>query len=229
MKDSSPYLGASLSRRGFLGASAAALATAATGVWLPLEAGAANSSIHDLRGEVLVNGKRITRNAAIRLGDTVATGMGGYLVFALGGDAFMLREKSELRIDPAPRDNLIVTGLRLVTGALGAVFGKRPAGKVNIVAATVTAGIRGTGVYMEAHDEGTYFCSCYGTVDLQANANPSDRESIVASRHNNPRMILKEARNGELFLPSTFQTHTDDEMDRLEKAVGRRAPWSQAR
>lgn len=229
MQDSSPYLGATLSRRRFLAGSAAALATTAAGVWLPLSTEAAESSIHELRGEVLVNGRRIDRNATIRPGDSVATGAGGYLVFVVGQDAFMLREKAELRFDPAPSGNLLITGLRLVTGALGAVFGRRNTGRVNIVAATVTAGIRGTGVYLEAHEQGTYFCSCFGTVDLQANANPNDRESIVATRHNNPRMILKEPRGGELFLPSTFQTHTDEEMDRLERAVGRRAPWAQGR
>ncbi len=178
---------------------------------------------------MLVNGQRASRETPIRAGDSVATGAGGYVMFALGADAFMLREKSELHIDRGRPESLLVTGLRLVTGALGAVFGKRASGQVNIVAPTVTAGIRGTGVYLEAHEQGTYFCSCFGTVDLQARANPSDRESIVASRHNNPRMILKQPKDGELFLPSTFQTHTDDEMDALEKAVGRRAPWAQAR
>lgn len=229
MQDSSPYLGAPLTRRRFLAGSAAAVAAAATGIWLPLEANAAESRIHELRGEVLVNGQRAGRDTAIRAGDSVATGRGGHVVFALGADAFMLREMSELHIDRGRPESLLVTGLRLVTGGLGAVFGKRATGRVNIVAPTVTAGIRGTGVYLEAHEQGTYFCSCFGTVDLQANANPSDRESIVASRHNNPRMILRQPKDGELFLPSTFRTHTDEEMDALEKVVGRRAPWAQSR
>ncbi|MBS0337057.1 MAG: hypothetical protein JSS40_09655 [Proteobacteria bacterium] len=229
MKDSSPYLATALTRRGFLSGSAALLATTAAGVWLPLGAEAAEGGIREMRGEVLVNGKRADRGTVIRLGDTVATGQGSFLMFTVGQDAFMLRERGELRLEPNPQESRLVTGLRLISGALGAVFGKRQTGKVNIVAATVTAGIRGTGVYMEAHPEGTYFCSCYGTVDLQANANPSDRESIVATHHNNPRMILKQPKDGELFLPSTFQTHTDEEMDRLEQAVGRRAPWAQAR
>jgi hypothetical protein len=78
---------------------------------------------------------------------------------------------------------------------------------------------------METRGEGTYFCSCYGTVDLQANANPNDKESITATRHNNPRMILGQPKDGQLFMPTTFQTHTDAEMEMLEKCVGRRAPW----
>ena len=225
MKDSSPYLGAHPGRRGFLTGSAAALA----GFLLPLPGEAQESSIHDLRGEVLVNGKPIDKRAVIRAGDTVATTSSGYVVFVVGQDAFMLRERGEVRLEPNASENRLITGLRLVTGALGAVFGKRQRGKVNIVATTVTAGIRGTGVYLETRGEGTYFCSCYGSVDLQANANASDRESIEATRHNNPRMILAQPKDGQLFLPASFQTHTDAEMDMLEKCVGRRAPWAAAR
>ena len=221
MQDSTPYLGNRLGRRGFLTGAAATVA----GLFLPLPGRAEESSIHDLRGEVLVNGKRIDRAAVIRAGDNVVTTSNGYVVFVVGQDAFMLRERGELRLEPNTVSSTLIAGLRLVTGALGAVFGKRPAGRVGIVAATVTAGIRGTGVYMETRGEGTYFCSCYGTVDLQANANPSDRESIEATRHNNPRLILAQPKDGQLFVPATFQTHTDAEMDMLEKCVGRRAPW----
>ena len=220
MKDSSRYLSTRLGRRGFLAGSGAALA----GLLLPLTAAAAETSIHDLRGEVLVNGKAIGKDAVIRAGDTIVTTSNGYVVFVVGQDAFMLRERGELKLEPA-KDSFLVTGLRLVTGALGAVFGRRPQGRVSIASATVTAGIRGTGVYMETRGEGTYFCSCYGAVDLQANANASDRESIEATRHNNPRMILAQPKDGQRFVPATFQTHTDAEMDMLEKCVGRRAPW----
>lgn len=225
MKNSSPYLKSRLGRRAFLTASAASLATAAAGSWPPLSYATEESSIHDLRGEVLVNGRKIDRSAVIRAGDSIITTATGYVVFAVGADAFMLRERSELRLDAHPQENRLITGLRLLTGALGAVFGHRPRGRVAIVATTVTAGIRGTGVYLETRGEGTYFCSCFGTVDLQANANASDRETITATRHNNPRMILGREQDGQLFLPAAFQTHTDAEMDMLEKCVGRRAPW----
>ena len=80
MKESSPYLGAQLGRRKFLTGSAAALA----GIILPLTARAQESSIHDLRGDVLVNGKRIDKSAVIRAGDTMAATSNGYVVFVVG-------------------------------------------------------------------------------------------------------------------------------------------------
>lgn len=219
--DAAPYLKSCLNRRGFLAGSAAALA----GVLLPLTAEAEESSIHDLRGDVRVNGKPIDKSAVIRAGDSVVTTSSGYVVFVIGQDAFMLRERSELRLEANPAENRLVAGLRLLTGALGAVFGRRTGGAARLVAPQVTAGIRGTGVYLETRGEGTYFCTCYGTVDLQANANPRERESMTTTRHNNPRMILTEARDGQLFAAAPFETHTDAEMDMLEKCVNRRAPW----
>jgi len=221
MTQPTPYLKSCLNRRNFLTGSAAAFA----GLFLPLTAVAEESSIHDLRGDVRVNGRPIDKSAVIRAGDTVVTTSSGYLVFVVGQDAFMLRERGELRLEPNPAESRVVVGLRLITGALGAVFGKRPSGSAKIFAPTVTAGIRGTGVYLETRGEGTYFCTCYGTVDLEANANNRDRETTTATRHNNPRLILGQPRDGQLFAPAAFETHTDAEMDMLEKCVNRRAPW----
>ena len=219
MNDHGPYL---FNRRNFL------LGTAGLFLALPTRAQRVDS-IHDLRGDVRVNGRRIDRDAVIRPGDEIITTANGYLVFVLGQDAFMLRERSELRLEPSPGQPLLVQGLRLVTGALGAVFGRRPGAGARIHAPTVTAGIRGTGCYLETRGDGTYFCTCYGTIELAANANERDRETSTTTRHNNPRLVLSQPRDGQLFLPAPFETHTDEEMDMLEKCVNRRSPWVQTR
>lgn len=220
--DQGRYAGSMMGRRRFLGTAM----TAGAGLLLPLASRAQGvDSIHDLRGDVRVNGRSIDRAAVIRSGDEIVTTSTGYVVFVVGKDAFMLRERSELRLEPAPGESFVVQGLRLVTGALGAVLGRRSAANVRIVAPTVTAGIRGTGCYLETRGEGTYFCTCYGTIALAAVANERDREEITATRHNNPRLVLNQPRDGQLFAPAPFETHTDAEMDMLEKCVGRRAPW----
>jgi len=221
MTSTDPYLGAVLGRRGFLSGSAAL----AAGTLLPLPAFAqAGARIDTLRGEVRVNGKRIGADGAIRPGDHVATLADGYVVFAIGADAFMLRERSELRLDPSP-ETLLVTGLRILTGALGAVFGKRRSGDVRIVAPTVTAGIRGTGCYVEARGDGTYFCTCYGTIAMASSVNPRERVTATTRHHDSPQLFLHQPRDGSLIAPAGMQTHTDAELEMLEKCVGRRAPW----
>jgi hypothetical protein len=195
----------------------------AAGLFLPLCAVAQRGdNIQDLRGEVRVNGQRLARNGTIRPGDHVSTGPDGYVVFAVGQDAFMLRANGDLRLEAA---GTLLSGLRLITGALGAVFGRRPDRAVRINAPTVTAGIRGTACYLEARPEATYFCTCHGTIELAATANERDRETLTATRHNNPRMIYPRPRDGQLFEPAAFATHTDGEIEMLERAVGRKAPW----
>jgi hypothetical protein len=50
-------------------------------------------------------------------------------------------------------------------------------------------------------------------------------ELVVASHHD-ARMIMREPRDGQAIAMSTFGKHTDQEMDGLERLVGRRAPWA---
>jgi hypothetical protein len=206
-------LGCRLHRRGFLRAAGAT----AGGILLPLEAFAAADQVHDLRGRVTINGKPATTRSEIHPGDHIVAGSDGHFVFVMGRDAFMVRSRSELVIE---RDDKLGL-LRLVTGALGAVFNSgRPR---TIRAGTATAGIRGTGVYMETRGDGTYFCTCWGQVELAATEDPRDREVVTSSRHV-PRLIGTQPRDGTRFREAPFETHTDEEMDILQKCVGLRSP-----
>src|SRR5258706_334065 len=105
--------------------------------------------------------------------------------------------------------------------ALGAGF--KSGNRRQIVAANVTAGIRGTGVYLETRGDGTYFCTCWGQVDLASADDPKDRELITSSNHT-PRLVATQPKDGSRFLSAPFETHTDEEMDILQKCVGRRSP-----
>jgi len=176
--------------------------------------------IHDLRGDVRLNGRAYERGTPIRVGDTVSTGSNGWIVFTMGRDALFLRSRSELRLEGDAR-SFVVDALRLLTGALGAVFetGRRR----TVFAPTVTAGIRGTGLYTETRGTGTSFCTCYGTVELEAGAS---RELIVSTRHSSPRWVPAVPSATTPFEPAQLETHTDAEMDMLEKCVGRRVPWA---
>src|SRR5258706_3598759 len=111
--------------------------------------------------------------------------------------------------------------IRLATRALGAVSNSDT--RRQIVAANVTAGIRGTGVYLETRGDGTYFCTCWGQVDLASSEDPKDRELVTSSNHT-PRLVTAQPREGTRFRSAPFETHTDEEMDILQKCVGRRSP-----
>lgn len=208
-------------RRHFLCGSAAL----AAGALLPLGAAAQISNgIHTLRGEVRVNGRRIDRGARIRTGDEVVTGADGFVLFVVGRDAFMLRSRASLRLEPGP-EPFLVTGLRLLSGALGAVFGRRSGASAKIVTPTVTAGIRGTGCYCEARPAATYFCTCYGTIDMASTLNPRERISVTTRHHDAPQLFLPQPRDGSLIAPAGMETHTDAEMEALAGAAGHTTPW----
>lgn len=188
---------------------------------------AADRQIHDLRGNVKVNGQKVTYDTVIRPGDTVVTGADGYVVFVVGESAFMLRSRSELVIE-APKETVgVATGiaigiLRLVTGALGATF-KRGT-PIGLRTMNATIGIRGTGVYMETRGGGTYFCTCWGKTEVGVVATVQ-RETVEATRHNPRFLAYSPDANGNYSQPAPFETHSDAEMDMLEKCAGRRAPW----
>ena len=208
-------------RRGFLAAGAALGA----GLALPSWAQERAKSIRSLRGAVRINGERAGSNAPVRIGDTIATGADGRVSFVVGSDAFFLRENSELKIEASAAGRGILDSLRMVTGALGAVFGKRASGQLVLHTPTVTAGIRGTGCYTEVRDAGVYFCTCFGAIQLTSlNGGP---EELVVSSHHDPRRIMRDtATNNMMMIPASFGLHTDQEMDALERLVGRRAPWA---
>lgn len=172
-------------------------------------------------GEVRINGRRAQRGAAVKPGDTVSTGGLSQAVFVIGKDAFMLRADSEMEIYGAKRVRAgVVSGLRILTGALLSVFGP---GQKDILTATATAGIRGTGIYIEASPELTYFCTCYGKVDL-ADQHRQQRAQVSADYHE-PHMIYASMRDGRMMEPSTFKNHADEELVFLEALVGRKPPF----
>jgi len=58
-----------------------------------------------------------------------------------------------------------------------------------MLTATTTAGIRGTGIYVEASPERTYFCTCYGTVEIEDQHRTEKR--LVVSGYHAPKCHLR--------------------------------------
>jgi hypothetical protein len=183
----------------------------------------AGRSIHRLSGDVRVNGAPAT--AATRIGDTdtVQTGRGAEVVFAVGPAAFILRESGTLALERLREGNALVNALRLTTGKLLAVFGR--GNPRRMVTTTATVGIRGTGMYAEADPEQTYFCTCYGVTDIAANADPNAKKTVAARHHDEPVYILAKAADGRSIRPAPFINHTDQELALVEALVGRKPPF----
>lgn len=132
---------ANISKRAFL-ISAAALPV---GAIIPVQASAASPIIHRSEGLVSINKQALTATSIIKSGDEITVPQGGQLVFSMGEDVFLVRGGSTLILQAD--ENLLVSSLRLLNGALLGVFGKRHDSTTHIHTATATIGIRGTAVY----------------------------------------------------------------------------------
>ncbi len=196
-------------RRAFLATSVAAGALLAF-------SGRARAQVHAMTGEIYVNGQRAQADATLRAGDRILTGPDSTLTFAVGQDAFHVRQLTSFQVEAT---GALVSGLRILTGALVGVFGKGPK---QIRTATVTAGIRGTGVYIEANPVLTYFCTCYGEVDLECVGYKSTKR--VSATNHSPNYVFAEVLKGASIVDAPRINHTNAELAMLERLVGRESP-----
>ena len=188
---------------------------------LPAAMAQQRSNIVQLTGDATLNGSRLSPEHTIQTGDVIQTGPGANLVFAIGNSAFQVRQNSRLSVERGTTLNA-VSLLRLLTGAVASVWGKGV--NRSIVMPTLTAGIRGTGVYAEIFaDQGdrNYFCNCYGTVDLGAG---SDKQVSRAQYHQS-FWADAEPRNGRYLSPAQALNHTDEELELLARLVDQRTAW----
>lgn len=176
----------------------------------------AGQSIYSLRGEVMLNGTPATEQSVIRPNDQLTTARGAQAIFVVGKDAFLLRENSELQLSG---QELLLDGLRLVTGALLSVFGKQGH---RIQTPTAAIGIRGTGLYLEAQADVSYVCTCYGVTDIAARSDANSRVTVESKHHDAAKYVGADGR----ILPAPFINHTDDELMLIETLVGRTPPFA---
>jgi hypothetical protein len=183
-------------------------------------------SIYDLRGKVLVDGKVANEGTKVRADSLVETTSNSYVIFAIGQDAHILRENSRLQLSGS---EAFADAMRLFTGKVLSVFGKRTGGRrYAINTTTATIGVRGTGVYSESHPDSSYVCTCYGHTEIAAAADPRATETIVSQHHDAPRFIVNNPEGGKLILPAPMKNHTDEELLLVETLVGRTPPFSGA-
>jgi hypothetical protein len=195
-------------------------ASVALGAALVLPRPARAAQVRALQGKVTVNGKPLKMSTPIRPGDRLVTGAGARLVFVVGEDAFLLRQNSRLTLDKsAAGGSAVITGLRILTGALLSAFGK---GQRRLVTATATIGIRATAVYIEADREQTYLCVCHGDVEVR-DTKGTERRRIISGYHT-PAMIYADKRAGKMMGGAEVKNHTDEELIMLESLVGRISP-----
>jgi len=183
----------------------------------------ANQSIYRISGSATVNDKPATLETRVFPGDTVKTGKDSELVFVVNTNAMILRGGSNVIIEAEKKqESLIISGLRMLSGALLSVSRNTP---MRVRSPTATVGIRGTGFYIEAEEDQTYFCTCYGSTSVASNADPESQENIVSKQHDRPVYIVKDGAKGKNIRNAPFINHTDIELALIETLVGRTPPF----
>jgi hypothetical protein len=185
--------------------------------------------IQELKGDVRVNGRAATSGMPVSSGDRVTTGAGSSVIFVIGTDAYLLRDHTELRIDGSAAKKSangdivapVVKALQVLRGKVLSVFGR---GDRHILTPTVTVGVRGTAVYVEAEPKRSYVCTCYGEAVLQSKV-PGVQETVKTQHHEAPRYIHAPGAS-QVIEKASVINHTDDELVMLEALMGRSPPFA---
>jgi hypothetical protein len=177
----------------------------------------AATQIHQLQGRVYINNHPARPDTPIAPGSKIEVLQGAQLAFSLGGDAFLLRPGTTLEI--APGDGIVVGGLRLVTGALLAVFDKRRQ-PVSVTTEVATIGIRGTAIYLDLQPHTLYGCTCYGETDVHITG--TEMTERISATHHHPYEVAPGDDMVMAMTPMPVKNHTDDELRVLEGYVGRK-------
>lgn len=198
----------------------AAAAWVAAGGWSAAFA-QQRSNIVELEGDAMLNGAVLRPDATVQTGDVIETSSKSRLVFVIGNSSFHVRQNSRLAVERGETLNA-VSLLRLLTGAVVSVWGR--GGNRRIVTPTLTAGIRGTGVYSEVFpekDSRSYLCNCYGTVDVST---ASEKVTSVSEYH---QAFWADKRDTDdvVLSPAKAINHTDEELEFLARLVQQRTAW----
>jgi hypothetical protein len=204
-------------RRGFLQAAASWTAMGGFGA----AQAQSRSNVVQLLGDATVNGQRLRPEQSVQTGDQITTGPNSTLIFVLGNSAFHVRQNTMMTVERGV-SLFAVSVLRLITGAVVSVWGKGTSRQ--IVTPTLTAGIRGTGVYTEVFEKQgnrSYFCNCYGTVDMAAGA---DR-TVSVSEYHQAYWGEVASKDGRMLTTAKAINHTDEELEFLARLTGQRTAW----
>lgn len=178
-----------------------------------------------LEGNVTVDGNAADFGTVVQPGSVIETD-GSSLCDVVFGDKNIIRiyENTITELD-------MYTGkAELKKGALGAVlfrltsFVSPDGSKFQVSSPDVVAGVRGTVLYLKIEEDGqTYFCTCYGKIQLEAPTGKA-RRTVEAYHHKAYRYITGE--DGKVRLERALKEHHDDiSMESIADQIGEEIEW----
>ena len=187
------------------------------------------TTVFRVTGGAFVNDQPMKADTPFPPNCVVHTALDSEAIFVVGTSAFLLRANSKLSLRGPANIAAGATGagpgiIQVMSGKVLAVFG---GGTRRLQTAAANIQISGTGVYLEARAEETYFCLCYGVAEVNATADPSAVERVVSRQHDRPLSIAAQRRSGSPTIrDAPFVNHTDQELALIETLVGRVPPFT---
>ncbi len=183
--------------------------------------------MRQVKGEVRINGQPARVGSPVNYGDVVTTGSPGEAIFILDRAVYLLRENTRIELPAEPGETLSEKAEKIVKLTRGKVLAVLSKSRTRFATPTAVVGIRGTGLYLEADQEKTYVCICYGQAILGSAVTGKVLEDVKTRHHESPRYIYKSIRgNGRLIAKAPVINHTDAELILLESMVGRKPPFA---
>ena len=172
-------------------------------------------------GVVTVDGQKASKGFVVLPGQTVTTEKGAEAIYVIGSNAFLQRESSVVHFGT----EALTEFMRILTGSVLSVFGS---GRKNIQVPQATIGIRGTACHIGVEAKRTYFCLCYGEVEIVLHT-PIEKSMKMASQHHDTPIYINPSQGEESFQSAKMLYHTDEELKLLEALVGRLPRFSNVR
>jgi hypothetical protein len=176
-------------------------------------------TIIKFEGDVLLNGKKMQTDLAVKYNDKIETKSASQAVVSLDDDIFQIRENTIFEL---PSKNESKSGGKLLAGAILASFtpGKPKSLQVENKG---TIGIRGTGIYLEIEKEQTQFCLCYGKAEIFSKNNKLITETDT--KFHKDFLILNDGTIKQTEPLERKLNHTSRQNIDLENFAGRPSPF----
>ncbi|CAI8215412.1 MAG: Uncharacterised protein [Alphaproteobacteria bacterium] len=139
----------------------------------------------------------------------------------LGKCAFLFAPFSSVKFNVG--EGLAVKAANLMMGAMHSVFDPNGPADRTVITTHATIGIRGTAHYveLEANDDRTYSCCCYGHIHIQTEL---DTETQKTNYHD--ARIIDASGKIQASPYNVPLNHYDNSIVFLENSVGRKPRWS---
>ena len=174
------------------------------------------SRLHSLDGTAKVNGVQAVSGTILKPGDHVSTGANSKAILVMGGDAFLLRDQTDVEF--MARSDLLDT-VNIIKGKILSVFAKRrDSERLQVRIPVGSIGVRGTGMYIECVEKRTYFCLCYGEAAIEGK---NMKTTLVRTTHHESPLWLSDDGESMKVEAGSFLNHSDDELTMLEALFGR--------